>query len=201
MCKVEGCINDKIFSKGLCCRHYKQMYRHGKIIKTIYEPNDIVCYETYAEVILRDKHSEECARALIDLEDVELVSRYKWCIDGHGYVLCRNTGIFLHKLIMNDVDNAFILDHINRNRLDNRKSNLRYATSQENARNKSIQKNNTSNIPGVSWRKDRNKWRSYITVDSKQISLGLYENKKDAIAARKAAEEKYFGEFTPKLEE
>lgn len=198
MCKVKGCTNDKILAKGLCCKHYKQMYRHGEIIKTIYEPNDIVCYETYAEVILRDKYGKECARALIDLDDVELVSQYKWCNSGQGYALCRETGLFLHKLIMNDLNNDYTLDHINRNRLDNRKSNLRYATAQENAQNRSKQINNTSGIPGVSWRKDRNKWRAFITVNKKQIALGLYEDINDAIMARKAAEEKYFGKFAPK---
>ena len=201
MCKVEGCTNDKILAKGLCNKHYKQLYRHGKIIKTIYEPNDIVCYETYAEVIIRNKQGEECARSLIDLEDVDLVSKYKWCANSHGYVLCRETNMFLHKLVMNDINNDRTIDHINRNRLDNRKSNLRYATPQQNCMNKSKQSNNTSGYPGVSWRKDRNKWRAFITVDRKQIALGLYENKEDAITARKAAEEKYFGEFAPKFDE
>lgn len=199
MCKVEGCTNDKILAKGLCNKHYKQMYRHGKIVKTGYDPNDIICYETYAEVILRDKHGEEKSRALISIEDVELVSQYHWC-ESHGYVVCRDHNIKLHKLIMNDLDNKYIIDHINRKRLDNRRENLRIATPQQNAMNKSIQPNNTSGVPGVSWRKDRNKWRAFITINRKQIALGNYENIDDAIAARKAAEEKYFGEFAPKFD-
>jgi hypothetical protein len=200
MCKVEGCTNDKILAKGLCNKHYKQMYRHGKIIKTIYEPNDIVCYETYAEIILRDKHGEECARSLIDLEDVDLVSQYKWCLTSGDHVLCRKSNIFLHRLLLNIIDETIDVDHINRNPLDNRKENLRLATPQQNCMNKSIQTNNTSGVPGVSWRKDRNKWRAFITFNGKQISLGLYVNKEDAINARKEAEIKYFGEFAPKFD-
>lgn len=200
MCKVEGCTNDKILAKGLCNKHYKQLYRHGKIIKTIYEPNDIVCYETYAEIILRDKHGEECARSLIDLEDVDLVSKYKWCIS-HNYVLCRELNVMLHCFLMGNTSEELVIDHINRNTLDNRKENLRLATMQQNAMNRSVQPNNTSGVPGVSWRKDRNKWRAFITINGKQKALGLYENKEDAIAARKLAEEKYFGEFAPKYDE
>lgn len=201
MCKVKGCTNDKILAKGLCCKHYKQMYRHGKIIKTIYEPNDIICYETHAEIILRNKQGEECARTLIDLKDVELVSQYKWC-KSHGYVLCREANIGLHQFIIGDYDkDNMVIDHINRNPLDNRRENLRIVTPQQNCMNKSIQPNNTSGVPGVSWRKDRNKWRAFISIDGKQIALGLYKRKEDAIAARKAAEEKYFGEFAPKFEE
>ena len=200
MCKVEGCTNDKILAKGLCNKHYKQLYRHGKIIKTIYEPNDIVCYETYAEIILRNKQGEECARSLIDLEDVSRVSQYKWCIS-HNYVLCRELNVRLHCFLMGNTNEELVVDHINRNTLDNRKENLRLATMQQNAMNRSVQPNNTSGIPGVSWRKDRNKWRAFITINGKQKSLGLYENKEDAIAARKIAEEKYFGEFAPKYDE
>lgn len=198
MCKIEGCTNDKILAKGLCCKHYKQMYRHGKIVKSIYEPNDIEYYNDYAELILRNKYCEEIARTKIDLDDVERVRRHKWCVSG-GHVICRNLNIFLHRFIMNLEDETIYVDHINRNGFDNRKSNLRLATIQQNCMNKSIQINNTSNVPGVSWRKDRNKWRAYITVSRKQITLGLYERKEDAIAARKAAEEEYFGEFAPKL--
>ena len=200
MCRIEGCNNDKILAKGLCNKHYKQIYRHGKIIKTIYEPNDIEYFDSHAEIILRTKYGEECCRAIVDLEDVELISRYKWCYNGQGYAICRETGLFMHKLIMGDNNNEYTIDHINRIRHDNRKSNLRYATIQENARNKSIQHNNTSGVPGVSWRKDRNKWRAYITITGKQITLGLFEDKNDAINARKKAEEKYFGEFTPKYD-
>ena len=200
MCKVEGCTNDKILAKGLCNKHYKQLYRHGKIIKTIYEPNDIVCYETYAEIIIRNKQGEERARSLIDLEDVNRVSQYKWCIS-HNYVLCRELNVRLHCFLMCNTNEELVVDHINRNTLDNRKENLRLATMQQNAMNRSVQPNNTSGIPGVSWRKDRNKWRAFITINGKQKALGLYENKEDAIAARKLAEEKYFGEFAPKYDE
>lgn len=89
-------------------------------------------------------------------------------------------------------------DHVDRNEMNNRRSNLRPCTRQENARNRSIQSNNTSGIVGISWREDRHKYRAYITVkNKKQIFLGYFADKNDAIIARLEAEKKYFGEFAP----
>lgn len=200
VCIVEGCDCAKILAKGMCTKHYKQMYRHGKIIKTIYEPNEVIYHDDYAEIILRNKQGEDIASTMVDLEDVDLVMQYHWCLST-GHVLSRQTtqsDIWMHRLILGVDDSGVVVDHINRDGLDNRRSNLRVVTPQQNSINRSIQGNNTSGTPGVNFRKDRNKWRAFITVDGKQISLGMYENKDDAIKARKAAEEKYFGEFAPK---
>ena len=103
----------------------------------------------------------------------------------------------MHRFVMDYYDKDMVVDHINRNKLDNRKANLRTSTRRENTINKSVQSNNTSNIPGVSWRKDRNKWRAYITVNGKQISLGMFKDKEEAVKARKEGEREYFGEFAP----
>lgn len=89
-------------------------------------------------------------------------------------------------------------DHADRNEMNNRRCNLRPCTVQENRRNKSTQTNNTSGVSGVSWRKDREVWRAYITVeDRKQIHLGAFKNKEDAIRARLNAENEMFKEFAP----
>lgn len=88
-------------------------------------------------------------------------------------------------------------DHENRNPLDNRKANLRKATQQENVRNKSIQKNNTSGVTGVGYLSNTGSWRARITYNEKSIYLGTFKNKDEAIKARLMAEKKYFGEFAP----
>lgn len=200
-CIVEGCGYTKISAKGMCTKHYKQLYRHRKIINTKsgYEENEIIYHDDYAEVILKIQNGEYNGSALIDLEDAELIKQYHWCSTSN-YVITKYNGetIHMHRLIMRLEDKSLMVDHINRDTNDNRKSNLRIATPQQNAMNKSIQPNNTSGIPGISWRADRNKWRVYITVNKKQITLGMFEDKEDAINARKEAEKKYFGKFTPK---
>ena len=67
----------------------------------------------------------------------------------------------------------------------------------ENARNRSLGKNNTSGITGVSYHKKSKKWTAYITVNRKRIWLGEYSNKEDAIRNRLIAEKKYYKEFAP----
>jgi len=83
------------------------------------------------------------------------------------------------------------IDHINHIKLDNRISNLREATSLDNSRNSSRRKSNTSGTTGVSWYSKTNKWVARIKINGKNIYLGYFKEKKDAIRARKIAENKY----------
>jgi hypothetical protein len=88
------------------------------------------------------------------------------------------------------------VDHKNNDFNDYRKENLRVCNNAENNRNRWLQKNNTSGYPGVSWAKREQKWRAKIKVNTKEIHLGYFDNKDDAIKAKQAAEEKYFKEFS-----
>lgn len=83
------------------------------------------------------------------------------------------------------------VDHINHNRSDNRIQNLRLVSHRENGKNQKKHAHNTSGYAGVSWRKQNKKWHARITVNGKKKHLGYFTNKSDAIAARRAAEEKY----------
>ena len=76
------------------------------------------------------------------------------------------------------------IDHINRNRSDNRFCNLRPVTSAENMQNTTDRTNNTSGHRGVTWHKQRQKWQAQISVNNKHKYLGLFDNLEDAIAAR-----------------
>lgn len=192
-CKVEGC-NGKHRCKGYCNKHYIQMKRYGEILdRSIKDPNDIVEYEDHAEIVMYSKQHEETGRAIIDLDDVDKVRGYKWGLRKTGYVISGG-GIFLHRLIMNPQDDM-VIDHINHDPLDNRKSNLRICTQQQNMMNNEIRKNNTSGVTGVHFDKSRNKWMAYITYNNRRIFLGYFNNKEDAIEARIAAEIEYFGDY------
>lgn len=197
-CSVEGC-NGKHQAKGYCNRHYKQFKRHGCILeRTKNDANEIIEHDDYAEMILYNNKGEEVARALIDLEYVDVVNDYKWRLNYQGYVVNDKVGK-LHRFLMNPGEDL-VIDHINRNRLDNRRDNLRICTQQENLFNKSIQCNNTSGIQGVSWDKNRNKWLVHITVNRKQIHLGYFNTIEEAAEARRQAEIEYYGEFAPTRE-
>lgn len=89
------------------------------------------------------------------------------------------------------------VDHINPLiLLPNISVNLRLATQSENMRNQRKNARNTSGVPGVGWHKRHRKWRTHIRVYGKQTHLGYFTDFDDAVAARKAAEAKYFGEFS-----
>ena len=135
-----------------------------------------------------------------DLEDYNLIKNYCW-YKHREYFEAKDskTGkhIFLHKLIMNDVENTSDIDHINTDRkYDNRKSNLRIAKRIENCRNRKLNKNNTSGVTGVYWATREQKWRASIRVNYKRIELGDYDDFDDAVKARKDAEKIYFKNFS-----
>jgi len=118
--------------------------------------------------------------------------------NGRIYISIRvNRKLFLaHRLAFlymeNEIPNSNIdIDHINGNGIDNRWINLRKVTRTGNMQNAKINSRNKSGICGVSLIKNTNKWYAYIRADGKSINLGVYENKHDAIMARKNAETKY----------
>lgn len=193
-CKVEGC-NGKVKGKGYCGKHYDQIRFFGKIKRTKYDLNEIIIYEDYAEIVLYDQYGNEREeRGIIDLDDIEKIKEYKWCYS-NGYIGCFKLNTRLHRFIL-DCNKNEVVDHINGNKLDNRKRNLRICTQQQNTmNNKNNRSNNTSGHKGVTWDKNRNKWIAQISVDYKNINLGRYDRIEDAIEARKRAEIKYFGEY------
>ena len=133
-----------------------------------------------------------------DKEDLCKIEKYCWMID-NGYVVSserinnKQKKIKMHKLLLPEVK---LVDHINGNGCDNRKCNLREATRSQNNMNKKLLSNNTSGVTGVYWAKNCNKWRAYITINHKRIDLGVFDIFEEAVTVRKAAEEKYFGEYS-----
>lgn len=197
-CSVDGC-NGKYLAKGYCGKHYMQLRKYGRILERSHKDlNEIIEYEDHAEIILYNKRHEEIARALIDLDDLDKIKDLKWHLN-HGYARNNKIGS-LHRLVM-DCPDDMVIDHINHNPLDNRKSNLRICTQQQNLMNLSKKSNNTSGTTGVSWSKVKNKWMSIIVINGKTIFLGYFNNKEDAIESRKQAEIDYFGEYRNNYDE
>lgn len=132
----------------------------------------------------------------IDTEDLELVSKYTWSIAGPGYPMTHIDGgkrVCLHEVLMGKADKGFEWDHIDRNKLNNSRSNLRMVKPIINKQNQGMYRNNTSGAKGVYWARNRNKWMAYIRDKGKMIGLGYFVNFQDAIEARKIAEIKYRG--------
>ena len=100
------------------------------------------------------------------------------------------------KIIEGIVYNSdMIVDHANRNTCDNTRENLRLCTKSQNAMNSKARKDNFSGYKGVSWKKDKKKWKAYLSVNGKQIHLGYFDRLEDAVEARVQYAKFIFGEF------
>jgi hypothetical protein len=125
-----------------------------------------------------------------DLEKVKSVPN-KWFLNDNSYVWTSlkkgTTPLRLHRLI-SDAPGGLDVDHINGNKLDNRKCNLRLVTRGQNNQNQKISRSNTkSNVRGVAWFSRDKKWRAYVNFNGKQIHLGYFDTKEAAaISASKA---------------
>jgi HNH endonuclease/AP2 domain len=107
----------------------------------------------------------------------------------------RNT--YLHRLVAEaaGMDISQAIDHINGNKLDNRRENLRPATCTQNNRNVCKRKDNTSGYKGVSWNNRRQKWEAYISVDGRSSHLGYYSTALEAALAYNVAAVQHHHEF------
>lgn len=144
--------------------------------------------------------------ALVDDEDFERVNSFKWyanksyttdtwyaertpIVDG------KKVNVRMHRFILNITEGDKIIDHKDRNGLNNQKDNLRISNPSQNQANRSLTKNKTSKYKGVCWNKLRNKWRCSIMLNRKHISLGhFYSESQAALVYNKKAIELY-GEF------
>ena len=141
-------------------------------------------------------------QATVDDEDYEVLTQFKWYYK-QGYA-CRNLTLptgkrctqRMHQLV-NNTRPGFLTDHINHDRLDNRRSNLRTVNSSQNMWNRSKQKS-SSKYKGVYWNTQNQRWHVQIQVDGKGIWLGYYEDEEKAGAAYRKAALHYFGEYMHK---
>jgi hypothetical protein len=132
--------------------------------------------------------------ALIDAEDISLADVGAWYFSGNGYA-ARTAGrkhIFLHHLVC-PCGAGMMPDHINGDKLDNRRCNLRVVTKAQNGWNVKLSRRNSSGHKGVKFH--RGKWVASIFCDGVFYHLGRHERKEDAVAARVTAEISMFGEY------
>lgn len=194
-CSVEGCTN-KHYAKGYCNKHYNQMRQFGEIIRTKYDSNEFIIHEDYAEMLLYDRKGNPINKTLIDLDCIEILKQYKWHMIGpYVSALINGSETLIHRFLMNPSDDMEV-DHINRNKLDNRRNNLRICTHQENDWNKLTKSNNKSGYSGVK-QKDNGKWIATLITNKKSKHLGTFDTYEEAVEARKKAEKEYFGDYAP----
>lgn len=155
------------------------------------------------KLIITNKKGETFA-VLYDDRDKEFILSHSWCVVRpkrkiYAAMGCRRddgrkTLKFMHRLLLNPPQNLQI-DHINGNGLDNRRSNLRTCNNQQNNLNKGIYVTNKIGYKGVSFQKEKRKWRARIRVDSHEVFLGYFSDPKKAAIAYNDAAVKYFKDF------
>lgn len=136
---------------------------------------------------------------IIDKCDYEYVSKYSWTFDGRGYVVSyagNDRLMKLHRILAGADDPSILVDHIDHNPANNRRSNLRKCNASQNNANRSLDTRNKSGRTGVLWDNKNNKWLAQIAWQGVSHFLGYYNNIEDAIRAREDAENKYFKEFS-----
>jgi hypothetical protein len=143
-------------------------------------------------------YSTSLAFSLLDAEDAHLISNRRWCTDTNRYWVAKinNKQVRLHRLVMNCKDDEFI-DHINGDRSDNRKLNLRVCTVAENCMNKGHQKNNTSGYKGGSKYETKTgpRWRACCKSNENHIKLNGFLTAEQAAAAYNNLAIKLHGKF------
>lgn len=138
--------------------------------------------------------------ALIDADMAGLIGERNWFAHWNKdsqsfYAEYSNAGktIGLHRIICSEI--APTVDHINRNSLDNRRSNLRIATHRQNITNASAKKNSKTGMKGVDLDRNTGKYRARISIDGSRMSLGLFLTPEEASMAYQAAAIAHHGEF------
>jgi len=101
----------------------------------------------------------------------------------------------VHVFILGAPPEGMEIDHKNRNGLDNRRANIRFATRQQNLANQGIGKLNTSGYRGVIWNKDTQRWRCSIFIDKKRKYLGFFDEAEEAARAFDEEAKKHHGDF------
>ena len=147
-------------------------------------------------ITIKENHAEiKTAKGeiiLIDVSDVKSCKEHSWYIDDRGYPSTGGKGLKttrLHRFLIGETNG---LHHVNRNKLDNRRCNLRLVTPQQNQFNQGLSKNNTSSVKGVYYNKKCKKWCCQITVNRKCIYSKLFESFEEAVEQRIILESKYF---------
>lgn len=144
--------------------------------------------------------------AVVDDQDYERLSQYKWSAtkrvtkSGITWYAFRNTRggdtatSYMHREIL-DAQTGILIDHRDRNGLNNTRSNLRVGDKVGNAANSRKRVGTTSKYKGVSWSKSANKWAAFIKCRDVHLSLGVYDTEEQAAEAYENAATELFGEF------
>jgi hypothetical protein len=139
---------------------------------------------------------------LIDSEDLDKISHMTWFRGKRGYPVAATSrklpggrrNVSVHRLLLSPPQ-GYDVDHISGDKLDNRKSNLRICSHQQNMFNQKMRSTNSSGYYGVSYMKNCGKYEAYIHFNGRKNYLGIFDTVSGAAAARDAAAKRLFGDY------
>lgn len=179
--------------KPYCNKHYQSMRSYGtpfgkrreRTCRYSVDGDDLKVITPKGQVIFAD------------IQDWDIITKYSWCISKTGYAVANIHGKVtkMHRYIIGE-DNCtgMVVDHINRDKLDNRRANLRVCSRAENQRNVTVSKTNKLGHLGIRMTK-AGKFNVRIVADGVEHHIGNFETLELAITARNEAENKYHGDF------
>ena len=188
-CNIEGC-NTPRYCDGLCCRHWEMMRMYGRILeRNSRDANDFIIHQDCVEIKMYGAKPDFCytGSAFVDLDDYDKVKNYKWGIAKDGYPSNNKVGK-LHRFVYPDQANirGKTIDHIDQNKLNSRKSNLRIADKTENGINRGRPKNNTSGFKNVVHYEEQQCYAVFITYRSKRYTK-TYSYKEGSLLTQEQA--------------
>ena len=138
------------------------------------------------------------AFAMVDDADFDWLNQWKWCLNAQLYVIksagIKNKKIRMHRLILNPPIGMFC-DHIDGNKRNNQRNNLRICSISENGMNSKKRSNSESKFKGCRYNKINKNYNAEIKAKNKRIFLGCFKTEIDAALAYNEAAKKHFGEF------
>lgn len=200
ICSVPKC-GRKVYYSGLCKRHVHQISTHGKIFgnpaQSRRDPNIIEICNDECRIHLHDRYGFTKQIAVIDAGDYQKIADYKWTLNNYGYAAARieKQRVLLHRMVMPPCPAGYEIDHIDRDRLNNKKSNLRVVSRGQNTMNRPGDVGCTSQYKGVCWSHKKQKYVAQIAKEGKHYFIGHYDSEIMAAKAYNKVANKLFGKY------
>jgi hypothetical protein len=139
------------------------------------------------QIPLRDRQGRVRAYTVVDAADAEWVNQWRWFLDDDGYAARRpwvdgkQVWVLLHREMLGlEPDDGQEGDHIDRDRLNNRRVNLRAIPKAGNRQNRGSLRGSSSDHRGVGWDQSRQRWMAYTWKDGRMLNLGRFKDESDA---------------------
>jgi|GEM_PF-1927513 len=198
-CKIEGCnhllaldsrTGKRCLTKGYCKYHYNRLWLYNDPTHDTNAHRRHIDCGDYVKIPTQ----KDGVHLLVD-SHLKQLDEYLWCIDSLGYANSKKGRA--HTLIMGKQPKGFVIDHINGNKLDNRRSNLRICTHRQNMQNQQVQSRSSTGYKGV-WLDKRARTKPYqamIKHIGERFYLGTYKTPEDAAKAYDKAAKELWGEY------